>query len=201
MIYQLCYDLLQQGTYAASSTRIGKLLGITAHTVRKDLNCLGDIGNTGSGYNLIKLKQHLSETLGFDQRRKACIVGLGRLGSALLSYDHFTPDGFTVAAGFDSNINRIETLHSTVPTYPAYEMTDVVQREGISLAMLTVPACAAQDATDLLIGAGIQGIVNFAPVVIKSTRPYVAIRNINVVNELRILSSLLTLNTDNHSIN
>ncbi len=196
MVFRLCDELLFQGQTSISSTGIGKRLGVAAHTVRKDLNFLGEIGDLGSGYDVAKLRLHLANTLGFNQVRKACIVGLGRLGSALLKYDRFGPCGFCVVAGFDTNINRIETIRTDIKVYPGYEMADVVRHAAIDLALITVPAGAAQGVADELLDAGIRGIVNFAPIVIDTGACAVAVRNMNVVNEMRILASLMTLGAE-----
>jgi len=196
MVFQLCDELLLQGQTSISSTGMGKRLGVAAHTLRKDLNCLGEIGNTGSGYDVSRLRFHLAENLGFSEVRKACIVGLGRLGSALLEYDRFTPSGVSNVAGIDANVNRIETIRTDIKVCPAYEMADVVRREAIELALITVPGPAAQGVADALMDAGIKGIVNFAPVVIETGAFDVAVRNMDVVNEMRILASLMTLNPD-----
>ena len=194
MVFHLCQELRLQGKMSISSTGIGRMLGVAAHTVRKDLNYLGEIGNTGSGYDIGRLEGHLAQALGFAQVRKACIVGLGRLGSALLEYDRFGPCGFSIEAGFDANINRIETIKTDIKVYPAYEMADVVRRKAIELALVAVPAAAAQDVANALINGGIRGIVNFTPVVIDVGISDIVVRNMNVVNEMRVLASLMTLN-------
>ena len=193
LLYQLCSKLQGEGTTRISSTGIGNALGIPAHTIRKDINFLGEIGDSGSGYDVIRLKQHLSESMGFDRVRKTCIVGLGRLGSALLEYNHFNPNGFSIEAGFDSNVNRLETIRTGIPVFPAYEIPEVVKRKQIELALLTVPATAAQEAAEALVEGGIRGIINFAPVSISPASDRVIVRNMNVVNELRVISSFLDL--------
>jgi redox-sensing transcriptional repressor len=193
MVFQQCDELQVLGVHRASSTQIGKAIGVPAHTIRKDINCLGEVGDTGSGYDVAKLKEHLTRSMGFEQNRRACIVGLGRLGSALMDYEKFEASGFSVVAGFDSSVNRIETMQTRVPVYPAYDMKEIIRREAIELALLTVPAQAAQATADLLIASGIQGIVNFAPVVITVPASRVQVRNMNVINEMRVLSSLMTL--------
>jgi redox-sensing transcriptional repressor len=193
MVFQLCDRLTVQGETRVSSTEIGRKLGVTAHTVRKDINYLGEIGDTGSGYEIVRLRQHLGDAFGFNSVRKACVVGLGRLGSAMLDYEKFVPGGFSVVAGFDSNINRLETIRTGIDVYPAYEVAEVVRRRGIELALIAVPASAAQDVADALVQGGIKGIVNFAPVVIKPSSNEVSIRNMDVLNEMRILLSLMTL--------
>ena len=193
MVFQQSDELQALGTHRISSTQMGKTLGLPAHTVRKDINCLGEVGDTGSGYDVARLKQHLGQALGFEQIRKACIVGLGRLGSALMDYDKFETSGFLIVAGFDSSVNRIETMQTRVPVYPACDMKEVIQRKAIELALLAVPAQAAQVTADVLVDCGIRGIVNFAPVVINVPATGVQVRNMNVVNEMRVLSSLMTL--------
>ncbi len=193
MVFQLCDRLTVQGETRVSSTEIGRKLGVTAHTVRKDINYLGEIGDTGSGYEVTRLRQHLGDTLGFNRVRKACVVGLGRLGSAMLDYEKFVPGGFSVVAGFDVNINRLETIRTGIDVYPSYEIAEIVRRRDIELALIAVPAAAAQDVADALVLGGIKGIVNFAPVVITPSSDDVSVRNMDVLNEMRILLSLMTL--------
>jgi redox-sensing transcriptional repressor len=194
MVYRLCEELEQQGKDRVSSTQIGRALDMAAHTIRKDLNHLGEIGDTGSGYAIGRLKQHLAHALGFEQPHRACIVGLGRLGTAILEHEAFDVNGYEIVAGFDANINRLETLQTCIQVYPAYEISEVVQREKIELAIMTVPRHAAQEVAQTLCAGGIRGIINFAPIVIKPDARDVTVRNINVVNELRILSSILKWN-------
>ncbi|NQV32248.1 MAG: redox-sensing transcriptional repressor Rex [Phycisphaeraceae bacterium] len=193
MVFQQCDELLPQGVARISSSQMGKKIGVPAHTIRKDINCLGEVGDTGSGYDVARLKRHLERALGFEKSQKACVVGLGRLGSALMDYEKFQASGFSVVAGFDSSVNRIETIKTQVPVYPAYEMEDVIRREAIEMALLAVPAHVAQATADVLVSCGIRGIVNFAPVVIEVPASQVQVRHMNVINEMRVLSSLMTL--------
>lgn len=193
MVLQQCDELLILGIERISSTQLGKRIDVPAHTVRKDINCLGEVGDTGAGYDVARLKLHLEQSLGMTQVRKACIVGLGRLGSALMDYERFQGNVFSVVAGFDASVNRIETIQTKIPVYPAYDMQEVIQREGIEMALLAVPGQAAQVTVDVLVASGIKGIVNFAPVVIKVPESQVKVRHVNVINEMRVLSSLMVL--------
>ena len=103
--------------------------------------------------------------------RRVGVVGLCRLGSAFLNFPGFAIPGnpasfeFELAAGFDTNVNRVEILKSPVPLYPAFKMAEVISRFGIELALLCVSGDAAQAAAEKLSAAGIRGIVNFAPIV------------------------------------
>jgi redox-sensing transcriptional repressor len=202
-LQRLCsmYHLLEQlgdtGVTTISSNELGKQLGVNAPSIRKDINFLGEIGNCRGGYTVKKLKEHLSEQLSLSAARTICIVGLGRLGTAILNYERLSLSGLMIVAGFDSNINKLETIRTTVPLYPAHEITNVVKRSKIELAVLAVPAKAAPETTKRLIDGGIRGIVNFSPVVL-TPAPGVFVRNIDLVAEFRIVSILSLIDRDSH---
>jgi redox-sensing transcriptional repressor len=186
-LYHILEQLETKGNEAVSSKELGELTGVGAHNIRKDINYLGEIGSFKAGYEVKKLKAHLSGKLGLDKKKKACIVGLGRLGNAILNYDRLLGSGFEIVAGFDSNINKVETLQTSVPLFPAHEIPEVVKSMRIDLAVIAVPAQATAETARRLINGGIRGIVNFSPAVIKPAAG-VAIRNIDLVAEFRILT-------------
>ena len=179
------------GDEAVTSSEIETRTGWSSHTIRKDISYLtGDL-SSGSGYSVSALKAAIESSLGLRETRKCCVVGLGRLGSAYLNFPGFEADGFKIVAGFDSSVNRVEILQSPVTLYPSYKMGEVITRFGIELALLCVPASAAQSAADKLVAAGIRGIVNFAPASL-SVPANVTVRNVYVVDELRALSARLS---------
>jgi redox-sensing transcriptional repressor len=190
-----------------TSADLEALTGWPRDTIRKDISYLAagaeeaEALGTSAGYTPERLIPRIKEALGLDRRRKCCVVGLGRLGSAYLNAG--TGPGlldygeFELAAGFDTNVNRVEILKSPAPLFPAYKMAEVISRLGIEIALLCVPAEAAQGAAEKLAGAGIRGIVNFAPCVLKlqgsqtgpgpdGAKP-VVVRNVYVADELRAL--------------
>ena len=170
---------------AITSTQIETLTGWASHTIRKDISFLeGNPGSSG-GYNPRVLVLLIKKALGLEKRRKFCVVGLGRLGSAYLNNAEL--EEYELAAGFDTNVNRTEILKSPAPLYPAFKMGEVIGRFGIEIALLCVPVEAAQAAADKLAAAGIKGILNFAPAAI-SVPPGVAVRNVYLVDELRSLT-------------
>ena len=178
-----------------TSARAEQLTGIPRDTIRKDISFLGMAAGNGAeggaiggnaGYEPELLIPLIKKALGLDRRRKFCVVGLGRLGSAYLNFSPPELAEFELAAGFDINVNRVEILKSPVTLYPAYKMAEVISRFAIEIALLCVPADAAQAAAEKCSAAGIRGILNFAPVGL-SLPPEVAVRNVYVTDELRSL--------------
>jgi redox-sensing transcriptional repressor len=174
-----------------TSAEIESLTGWSSLTIRKDVSYLRNpeglpLGGS-AGYNPQALLTCIRESLGLEKKRRFCIMGLGRLGSAYLNYSYANASGFELAAGFDTNVNRVEILDSPVPLYPAYKAKEVIPRLAIEIALLCVPAKTAQSAAEKLAAAGIRGVVNFAPVILDLPKN-IAVRNIHLVDELRELS-------------
>jgi redox-sensing transcriptional repressor len=198
LICRLLEEMEAEGIKTTYSKEIGERIGANAHSVRKDLSIVGDLGNNLSGYEVSGLKSRLFSRLGLDRERNACIVGLGRLGSAILRHQQTEGSAFRVVAGFDSDINRLELLESTIDVFPAYMIEEIAASRGIELAILAVPKSAAQKISDRLFWCGIKGIINFAPVVVKAPSRGVFVRNIDLVTEMRILSASLSLDAKGH---
>ncbi|MCX7842396.1 MAG: redox-sensing transcriptional repressor Rex [Clostridia bacterium] len=192
ILYTVLERLEKEGRTAVSSAELGRIMNVTPHTIRKDINYFGQAGSE-SGYSVSTLRNTLEKGLRFDVSRKACIVGLGRMGLALMNFSGFKDSNIRIEAGFDSNINRLETLKTDIELYPAYEIPEVVKRKSIELGVITVPPEAAQQTADKLIQGGIKGIINFAPVIIQCDNPAIAIRNFYVLEEFRILSALIQI--------
>jgi len=190
-IYQFLCNLEKEGVKKVSSSELEEKTGVPSHTIRKDISFIGEVGSTGSGYEVIKLKQHILNNLGLNRERKACIVGLGRIGSAIMQWPILAGGEFRIVAGFDSDINKVETIKTPVSVFPSHEIPDVVKRLGIELGIIAVPPARAQEVADRLMEVGIQGIVNFAATIIKSRRNDCFIRNMDIGGELRILSAMM----------
>jgi redox-sensing transcriptional repressor len=192
-IYQLLCELDKRGVKKVSSTELGEQAGVMAHTIRKDINFFGEIGNTGSGYEVARLKSHLARNLGFMSEKKACVVGLGRLGCAIIQTPVLAGGEFTIVAGFDSNINKLETIKTPIGLFPSYDIAEVVGKMAIELGIIAVSPASAQEVADRLIDGGVRGIVNFAPAVITPKTNNVYVRQVDLANELRILSAMISL--------
>ncbi len=171
-----------------TSVQISEITGWKDSLIRHDLWLLGYNKGVSNGYLKDDLQEAISLALGFESEQKnCCILGLNRLGAALL--DDATTEGsvFKIKAGFDSNVNRVEILRSTFPLYPATEMSWVIKKENIRLAILTVADKDAQVMCDRLVKAGITGIVNMTNSVLRVPEN-VKLENLSILNSLKIIS-------------
>jgi redox-sensing transcriptional repressor len=133
--------------------------------IRKDLACFGEFGTRGVGYNVSQLKDHLIRELGIDRTRNVIIVGAGNLGMALADYRGFNDNGFQVTALIDIDPNKIGRVSRSGIQVLAYsEMQRVVRERQVEIAIIAVTADAAQDVYDSLATAGVNAVLNFAPV-------------------------------------
>ncbi|GAC1474027.1 MAG: redox-sensing transcriptional repressor Rex [Isosphaeraceae bacterium] len=153
----------RQGYSTVSSSQLGAALAINNAQVRKDLAFFGQFGYPGIGYRIEELIAALRHILGIDRDWPLALVGLGNLGRALLKYRGFRTRGFHIVALFDNDPNKIGQTHDGLTVEPIEGLRRIVPSLGISLAVLSVPAEAAQRVADLLVSSGIHGILNFAP--------------------------------------
>jgi redox-sensing transcriptional repressor len=158
--------LVRDGHQRTSSSQLGRLLGFSDAQVRKDLAYFGHFGHPGIGYRCDDLIKAIRKILGTDRDWPVAMIGTGNLGRALLGYKGFSHQGFRIVAAFDVDPRRIDTTIEGVPVFHLDRLTDVVAQHRIKLGMIAVPAPAAQSVADRLVAAGIEGIVNFAPVTI-----------------------------------
>ena len=164
-VYLRCLeDLIRSGARTISSQRLAGRLHLNSAQIRKDLACFGEFGVRGVGYYVTELRDQLTRILGLDRRHRVAIVGAGNLGMALADYGGFNSEGFAIVALFDSDPEKVgrRTRHD-IPVEPMEALTEIARREHLSIAILAVPATAAQRALDLVGQAGIRAVLNFAP--------------------------------------
>jgi redox-sensing transcriptional repressor len=145
---------------------LGGLLGFTDAQVRKDLAYFGHFGYPGIGYRCDELITAIRRILGTDRGWPVAMVGTGNLGQALLGYRGFGNQNFRIVAAFDVDQAKIGTTINGVPVHHLDDLPSVIKQHRIKLGMIAVPAGAAQIVADRLVSAGVEGIVNFAPVTI-----------------------------------
>jgi redox-sensing transcriptional repressor len=156
--------LVQNGRTTVSSSQLGRLLGFSDAQVRKDLANFGHFGHPGVGYRCEELTAAIRQILGTDRTWKVALVGVGNLGRALLGYKGFSAKGFRIVAAFDVDARKAGGSIDGVPIFGLDRISEIVKRQQIELAMLTVPATAAQDVANAVAETDVCGIVNFAPV-------------------------------------
>jgi len=170
-----------------SSGHLGRILGFTDAQVRKDLAYFGHFGYPGVGYRCRELIGVIRKILGTDRRWNVAMFGVGNLGRALLGYKGFQRQGFHIVAAFDVDPDKIGDRIEEVPIYAQERLEEVLHEHNVRLAIIAVPAPAAQDVADRLVAAGIEGVVNFAPVTI-SLPPYVSVVGVDLAIELEQLT-------------
>lgn len=156
--------LASSGVEVVSSEELGKLLAITAVQIRKDLAYFGEFGRRGVGYDVSALLGQVSQILGVNRARKLVLVGVGHLGQALANYDGFREHGFNISAVFDADPSKIGLTIAGQRVLPVHRIAEMLPQMGVEMAILAVPAHAAQKVADALVLAGIKAIWNFAPV-------------------------------------
>jgi len=162
--------LVRDGQETTSSTQLGKVLGFTDAQVRKDLAYFGQFGYPGIGYRCAELIDAIKGILGTNQPWPLAIVGMGNLGRALMGYRGFQQQGFQIAAAFDTDPAKVGTMVEGVAIHHLDDVGRVARQRSIRLAIIAVPAVAAQKVADALVEAGIEGVLNFAPVTLNSPK-------------------------------
>ncbi len=155
--------MLAAGQTVTSSQELGKRLGISSAQIRKDLSHFGEFGKQGTGYQIKYLVGQLRRILKVEQEWPVALVGVGDLGHAILHYGGFQDRGFRIALIFDSDPAKIGTVLNGYEIYAVARLGELIQTQAIVLAMVAVPAEAAQAVTDELVSAGVKGILNYAP--------------------------------------
>lgn len=194
-LYNLLVEMGDESLFTFSSKDIGDMLGIASHNIRKDISyLLGESGTIGAGYDIKRLKQQLEDRLGFNIKRHTCIIGLDSLGIALLNQRLLFNNNFKIVAGFDSSVNRIETLKTEIHLYPTYEITSVVKSKTIEFAVITEPGPDPDKILERLVDGGVKGIINFSSRNLSTNRKGVVISNIDLIGEFRFLVAMITIN-------
>jgi len=157
-------QLVHEGNATTNSTQLGTLLGFTDAQVRKDLANFGQFGYPGIGYRCEELIAAIKKILGTDRSWPVAMVGLGNLGRALLRYRGVQEQGFQIAAAFDVDVQKIGSTVEGIEVFHLDQLAEVVTVKGIRLAIVAVPGAAAQTVADSLVAAGVEGVLNFAPV-------------------------------------
>jgi redox-sensing transcriptional repressor len=192
-VYLRCLERLSAGNVqTVASSALAEAAGVKSTQLRKDLAFFGHFGTRGLGYDVRKLRDRIADVLGRQQMHPVVLVGVGNLGAALLAYGGFHKEAFEIVAGFDIDLRRQRRKTFSQPIYHLDKLETFVRQHQIHMAIITVPPPAAQDVANRLIGAGVNAILNFSPVVLH-VPSNVVVSNVNLAIELENLSYFRSL--------
>lgn len=176
-----------QGIASVSSDELSSSAGVSPAKLRKDLSYLGSYGTRGVGYEVDRLAYEISLALGLTHDWPVAIVGMGNLGRALAAYSGFATRGFRVVALLDRDPAVVGTKVGARRVRPMTDLDAIVAEEGLAIGVIATPADSAQEVCDLLTGAGIRSILNFAPGALVVPDD-VVVRKVDLSTELQILA-------------
>lgn len=187
-LYLRCLQRLQANNIrTVSSEALAAAAGVKSTQLRKDLTYFGQFGTRGLGYDVAQLARMITDLLGTNSLQPVVLVGVGHLGTALLSYRGFEREGFEIVAAFDVAASARRQSQLKQPILPMEKLAGYVREHGVKMAIVTVPATAAQEVANALVEAGVTGILNFAPIVLQVPED-VVVNNVNLAFELENLS-------------
>ena len=188
--YKLCLMRFKElGFNKIYSYNLGEAAGVSAVQVRKDFSEFGIKGNKKGGYNLDYLIASLNDLFG-SKRKNVIIVGMGNIGSAMAQYSpRFIQKNIHIVAGFDIDPSKQKRSFG-IPVYSMSEIPSMVETHQVSTAIVAVPFQTAQEVCNILVDAGISGILNFAPVILK-VPDHIIMNDINISNELESIMYII----------
>ncbi|MCF6093345.1 redox-sensing transcriptional repressor Rex [Microaerobacter geothermalis] len=182
--------LQNMGIKTVSSQELGQKLDINPAQIRKDLAYFGEFGRKGIGYEVQYLIEKIKQILKLDQIINVCLVGAGHLGHALSNYNVYQKDNMKIVAIFDADPQKIGTKIAGLTILPVEAIPETVKEKKIRVGIIAVPAPEAQKVAEILVEAGIEGILNFAPVSLRNTGK-VRIHHADFTTELHSLAYYL----------
>ncbi len=191
-IYLETLELMQrQGIRKTSSKELGDRLGITAAQIRKDLSQFGEFGKQGTGYSIDKLVAELKRILNLNQIWDVAVIGSGRLGLAIAQYPEFIHRGFRITMIFDNDPKLIGTQVGDFVIQDGAQIVEIIKKSKVKIAILTVPANAAQQVAENLVKAGVQAILTYAPVMLNLPTDSVQVLHIDPIKQLQQMTFFL----------
>ena len=185
-------ELVRQDMERISSKSLAEKMGLTASQIRQDLNCFGEFGQQGYGYNVKVLRDEIAKILGINQSSTAILIGVGNLGKALIHNFSFDKRGFSLIGAFDNNPALIGTTIKNTPVFDIATLPDFCKKHNPDVGVLTLPKDEAPGICRILVDHGIKGIWNFANMDIKIDAPGVCIENVHFSDSLMTLCYKIT---------
>jgi len=187
-VYLRCLQRLRENQLqTVSSEALARAAGVKPTQLRKDLTYFRQFGTRGLGYDVDQLAKMISDLLGTNRLQPVVLVGVGNLGTALLSYRGFEQEGFEIVGAFDQDAKRPRDKMPKTPLYGMEQLAGIIHDRTVRMAIISVPADGAQSVANQLVEHGITGILNFSPAMI-SVPEHVMVNNVNLAIELENLS-------------
>ena len=188
--YRYLRELDKNDVDRISSKELSEKIGFTASQIRQDLNCYGDFGQQGYGYNVKELLYQISVILGLNKEYNTVIIGAGNIGQAIANYNSFNKMAFNLKGIFDVNVKLIGLKIRDIEIKDMDEVEEFLRKENIHIAIICVPKNRAQGVADIVTRNGVKGIWNFAPIDLK-VNDEVIVENVHLSESLMTLSYLL----------
>jgi len=183
-------ELVAKNVTTVSSQDLGNKLDLNPAQIRKDLAYFGEFGKKGIGYDVGYLIEKIRQILKLDKSIHVALVGAGKLGHALCNYNIYSRDNLKITAVFDASPSKIGEQINNMTVQPISELKKTVQNNNIRIGIITVPASEAQQVANLFVDAGIEAILNFAPVILKIPQA-IRIHHADFTTELQSLAYFL----------
>ncbi len=179
------------GVKTVSSKALAEQFHLNAAQIRKDLAYFGEFGIRGVGYYVKELKRQLRVILGLDRTVRVAVIGAGNLGMALADYPGFRQEGFSIVGMFDAQLAKVGLRSKGgVPIHHIADFAAMVAGEHIDIAVIAVPAEAAQTVVDTAVAAGVRAVLNFSPGTLQ-VPPTVKLKNVDLTVSMESLSFFL----------
>jgi redox-sensing transcriptional repressor len=183
-------ELIAMNVTTVSSQDLGTKLDLNPAQIRKDLAYFGEFGKKGIGYDVNYLIEKIRNILKLDKIIHVALIGAGTLGRALCNYNIYSRDNMKITAVFDAAASKIGDQINALTVQPIEELKSTIKKDGIRVGIITVPAIEAQQVANMLVDSGIEAILNFAPVILK-TPSHIRVHHADFTTELLSLAYFL----------
>lgn len=183
-------ELNMKNVQTVSSQDLGNKLELNPAQIRKDLAYFGEFGKKGIGYDVNYLIEKIRQILKLDQHIAVALVGAGNLGRALCNYNIYLKDNMKIVSVFDASPDKVGTQINNLTVRPMNELATAIQKDGVRIGIITVPAADAQNVADEFVRGGVEAILNFAPAIIK-VPPAIRVHNADFTTDLQSLAYYL----------
>ncbi len=191
LYYRLLKVLQDEGYETVSSKDLADREKLTPAQVRKDLSFFGQFGTRGLGYPVTELRQQIAEIIGINKKWNVALVGIGNVGSALVSYKEFQKQGFHIKLIFDNDQRKIGSFHKGIEVHDIVNLRQMLNKYNIEIVIIAVPGAAAQGVVNEVVAAGVNAILSFAPTNLR-VPSHVTLRSENMAIEMEHLTFHLT---------